>query len=315
MEALYSIIVTGSSGASLGVALGDVGVLAGHEAHDVVDLADALRPPAGRDAHALGHRVHAPRVDRVDHRVVGAVELDDRERERVVERVLLGRLGHPGPVGDGAGRAHLDEVGRELLAGLRIPLERRREHLVAVADARGSCVRTRPVMNAPNTGPSERLYGNWMRFSTSRGTVPPPNLSTMPAGLPGGRRKSRGAAPARSLRPDQRARAHESARAITRSSRAVTTRTRTRASGCGDVGVAARRRVGVVVDDRHPATRSAATARARISALCSPIPPVKTTASSPPSAPIIAPMPGDEPVHEDVDREPGPLVAARRARR
>jgi len=57
------------------IALGDVGLLAGHEAHDVVDLADALGPPAGGHPHALGHRVDAPRVDRMDHRVVGAVEL------------------------------------------------------------------------------------------------------------------------------------------------------------------------------------------------------------------------------------------------
>jgi hypothetical protein len=36
---------------------------------------------------------------------------------------------------------------------------------------------TSPVMNAPNTGPSDRLYGNWMRFSTSRATEPPPGVA------------------------------------------------------------------------------------------------------------------------------------------
>ena len=52
----------------------------------------------------------------------------------VVERVLLGGLGHPGPGLDRAGRADLDEVVGQLGAGGRVPLHRRDEHAVAVAD-------------------------------------------------------------------------------------------------------------------------------------------------------------------------------------
>ena len=43
-------------------------------------------------------------------------------------------VGHPGPRLDRAGRADLDEVVRELGAGRRVPLQRRDDHLVAVAD-------------------------------------------------------------------------------------------------------------------------------------------------------------------------------------
>ena len=56
---------------------------------------------------------------------------------RVIERVLLGRFGHPRPGLDRAHRPHLDEgVGAtELGPGGRVPLERWAHHAVAVADA------------------------------------------------------------------------------------------------------------------------------------------------------------------------------------
>ena len=127
-------MVTGSSGASPVSPSGTSGSSPGtkHSMSLILPMRSARHRGATR--MPVGHLIHAPGVDRVDHRVVGAVELDERERERVVERVLLGGLGHPCPVGDGARGAHLDEVGRQFLARLRIPLEGGCQHLVAVAD-------------------------------------------------------------------------------------------------------------------------------------------------------------------------------------
>ena len=160
-------------------------------------------------------------------------------------------------------------------------------------------------MNAPNTGPSERLYGNWMRFSISRGTVPPPNQSTKPPVCP-----AAGANLEARLRPGHfgpiSARA---ARAITRSSRAVTTRTRTRASGVGDVGVTARRRVGIVVDvGAQPRKGRRGTSPDLGAVLADPTGEDERVETS--ERADHRSDPRDEPVHEDVDREPGPLVAA-----
>ncbi len=165
---------------------------------------------------------------------------------------------------------------------------------------------TRAVMNAPNTGPSERLYGNWMRFSISRGTVPPPNQSTNAPGCPaaGANLEARpgpghfgpisevagGVGDDEILtggdheHPDagveaRRCRRHRSRRALASSSTSA------------------------------PSHAKAATARARISALCSPIPPVKTMASSATERADHRSDPRDEPMDEDVDREPGALVA------
>ena len=160
-------------GGAAAVVVGHDRLLAGHERLDVGDVADALGLPAGRDAHAGRHRVDRAGVDRVQERGVGAVELDQRERERLVERVLLGRRRDPRPRLDGAGGADVDEVVGELLAGVGIPLERR---AITRSPLRMPMIRwsVSAVMNAPTTGPSDRLYGNWIVAWTTSVTRFPP---------------------------------------------------------------------------------------------------------------------------------------------
>ena len=287
------------------VALGNVGLLAGHEAHDVVDLADALRPPAGRHPHALGHRVDAARVDRVDHRVVGAVELDDRKGERAVERVLLGGLGHPGPVLDRARRPDLDEVGCELLAGGRIPLEWGSEDLVAVADAED--------LASDQCGHERAEHGSERALVRELDAVlDQPRHGSTPqsvdaaAGLPGGRRKSRGsgAGPVTSSRSSVRV-----AWAITRSSRAVTTSTRTRASGPEMSASPVAAGVGGFVDDgTHPRERGDGPGADLGAVLADPAGEDDGVEAA--ERADHRSDPRDQPMDEDVDREPGALVTA-----
>jgi hypothetical protein len=119
-----------------GLALGHL-LLLGHECLDVVDVADALVAPAGRDPHAGAHARLVAGVDDVQQRGVGAVEADERPGEGTVERVLLVRVGDPRPGGDLAVRADLDEVvDAELLAGLGVVLGGRADHVpVLGADA------------------------------------------------------------------------------------------------------------------------------------------------------------------------------------
>jgi hypothetical protein len=69
-----------------------------------------------------------------------AVEADEGKGERPIEWMLRGRLGHPRPRLDRAGRAHLDQIRAEVGTGRRIPLHRRRDHLIAIADAEDSLV-------------------------------------------------------------------------------------------------------------------------------------------------------------------------------
>src|SRR5215207_2057996 len=116
----------------LGVAVGHL-LLLGHEGLDVVDVADALLAPAGRDPHAGAHARLVAGVDDVQQRSVGAVEADERPGEGMVERVLPVRVGDPRPRGDLAVRADLDEVvGRELLAGVGVVLGRRADHVAVL---------------------------------------------------------------------------------------------------------------------------------------------------------------------------------------
>ena len=85
---------------------------------------DALLGPAHLHPHAGGHVGGGGDVEGVQERGVGAVEGDQRERERPVEGLAGDRLGHPGPRGHGAGGGHLDEVGDGLM-GHRVVLRRR----------------------------------------------------------------------------------------------------------------------------------------------------------------------------------------------
>ena len=136
---------------------GDHRVLTGHERLDVGDVADAVGAPARRDPHAGAHRVDRAGVDRVQERRVGAVELDQREGERVVERVLHGGRGHPrprrrpcprdrrrrsrAPAPRAVSGSH-SSGGTITRSPLRIPMIRRS---------------VRAVMNAPTTGPERPL--------------------------------------------------------------------------------------------------------------------------------------------------------------
>jgi hypothetical protein len=95
-----------------------------HERPDVEDAPGPHRSPFGVDAHPRRHDTLVVHVDDVQQRGVGAVELDERERERRVERVLGPRRRHPRPrphhsrVSD----AH-DLTGRG--AGVRVVIHRR----------------------------------------------------------------------------------------------------------------------------------------------------------------------------------------------
>ena len=120
---------------------------------DVAHAADAIGAPARRDAHAGGHRVLRARVDHVHPRGVGAVGTDHRERERVIEHVLVGPgLFDPRPRLHRAGRPDLDEVA-DGIARDRVVLGRRHEHAtVGDAHALDATVAQRRE-EAPDHGP------------------------------------------------------------------------------------------------------------------------------------------------------------------
>ena len=83
-------IVTGSRSSA---ALADVlGLVAEREVGDVGDRADRLVDPVRVHPRAGADRVGGAGVDRVQQRGVGAVELDQRPRERAVQRLALQRL-------------------------------------------------------------------------------------------------------------------------------------------------------------------------------------------------------------------------------
>ena len=112
-----------------------LGCFARNETDDVVDPAQAGAPPAGRHPGALGQCLGRAGIDGVEQRGGGSVQPDQGEGEGVVEGVLLGGGGHPGPRRDGAGRTDLDEVVRQLGTGGGVPLHRRDEDRVTVANA------------------------------------------------------------------------------------------------------------------------------------------------------------------------------------
>ena len=74
-------------------------------------------------------------VDRVQQRGVGAVELDQRPRERAVQRLALQRLGLPGPRHHGADAGHRYDLGQPFV-GDGVVLGGRHVHpAVRAADA------------------------------------------------------------------------------------------------------------------------------------------------------------------------------------
>src|SRR5262245_10701097 len=79
-----------------------------HEAVDVRDRARGRLGPARAHAHAGAHRALVPRVDGVEQRRGGAVELDQRVREWTGERLPRARPAHPGEAPDDAGSPDLD---------------------------------------------------------------------------------------------------------------------------------------------------------------------------------------------------------------
>ena len=81
-----------------------------------------------------------PGVDGVGDRCVGPVELDQRERERMVEGVLRRGMRDPRPRPDRPARPDLDELGLERLTRLGVVLQRRAEHPVATPVAQDATV-------------------------------------------------------------------------------------------------------------------------------------------------------------------------------
>ena len=153
-------------------------LLAGDERLDVGDVADALGPPPRRDPHAGRHRVDRAGVDRVQERRVGAVELD-RARRRTAGRAGAATVGvgHPRP------RSRRCRPGRRRRSRGRAPAP------VSGSHSRGGTMTRSPlripmircsvsaVMNAPTTGPSDRLYGNWIVLWTACTTRVPPETT------------------------------------------------------------------------------------------------------------------------------------------
>ena len=75
-----------------------------------------------------------PAVDGVEERGVGTVELHQRERERMVERMLRGRLRDPRPRRHRSRGTDVDEVVLERGTRIGVPFERRNDHARAAAD-------------------------------------------------------------------------------------------------------------------------------------------------------------------------------------
>ncbi len=88
------------------------GLVPGREVRDVGDRADRLVGPVHVHPGAGADRVGRPGVDGVQQRGVGAVELDQRPRERPVQRLALQRLGLPGPRHHRADAGHRYDLGQ-----------------------------------------------------------------------------------------------------------------------------------------------------------------------------------------------------------
>ena len=112
-----------------------LGAVAQLEVRDVGDRADGLVGPVHVHPGAGADRVGRAGVDRVQQRGVGAVERDQRPRERPVQRLALERLGLPRPRHDGADAGHRYDL-RQRLVGDGVVLGGRNVHpAVRPADA------------------------------------------------------------------------------------------------------------------------------------------------------------------------------------
>ena len=118
---------------------------------------DGGRPPSRR----------RPGIDCVEQRRGGPVQLHEGEAERPVQRVLDRRLRHPGPRLDGpAGPTSTKSwassapvAGSHSIGGTRTASPLRIPRIRFSVSA---------VMNAPTTGPKDRLYGNVIVLDEAR---------------------------------------------------------------------------------------------------------------------------------------------------
>jgi hypothetical protein len=76
---------------------------------------------------AGAYRVGGAGVDRMQQRGIGAVELDQRPRERAVQRLALERLRLPAPRDHGPDAAHRYDLGQSFV-GDRVVFGRRHKH-------------------------------------------------------------------------------------------------------------------------------------------------------------------------------------------
>ena len=110
----------------------------------------------GATRRADPDRVGAAAVDDVQQRGVGAVGADQRERERLVERVLAGtRLRDPRERLHGAARPDLDPVvavGGDRRAGRRVVLGRRHEDAAVGEPHREDAAVAQPGEEPPDDG-------------------------------------------------------------------------------------------------------------------------------------------------------------------
>ena len=96
--------------------VGDVlGLVAQREVGDVGDRADRFVGPVHVHPGAGADRVGRAGVDRVQQRGVGAVEFDQRPRERAVQGLALERFGLPRPGHHGSDAGHRYDLGQSLV--------------------------------------------------------------------------------------------------------------------------------------------------------------------------------------------------------
>lgn len=109
-----------------------------------------MYPHAGLDV--IGDLIH-----RVQNRRVGAVEADERPRERTIERLALQRKRVPRPVEDGAGVPDLHAERSSAAPGDRVVPGGGTS--TRPSDPRAPTIRPlrRPVTKAPTVGPVDRV--------------------------------------------------------------------------------------------------------------------------------------------------------------
>ena len=142
--------------AVVGLALG-FGVVAEREVGDVGDRADRLVDPVRVHPRAGADVVGGAGIDRVQQRGVRAVELDQRPRERAVQRLALQRLRLPRPRHHGPDAAHRYDLGQSFV-GDGVELGRRHMHPpVRTAHADDASLAQGGEELADRSGPTERV--------------------------------------------------------------------------------------------------------------------------------------------------------------